>query len=287
MEEAQRVQLLHDLLLKIGLEIKRVCEACGIRYYLFHGSLLGAVRHQGFIPWDDDMDIAMPRADYEKFIEVFPRMTDSRTFFLENWFSEPDFGLSFSKVKLNGTVFQEHSISMTNTHKGIYVDVCPMDLIPDDQAIIQKTARKLRVLGMLYKFRKGYLPTDPNNRKQHIMAKVVGTVGKLIPERVLRDRIIREETRFNHDGRANCIAALSGPYAGKEVFRKDLAEELVAVPFETAVLNIPAGYHEILMDTYGDYLQLPPKSQQIFKHHPEEIDFGPYATAISASGDWR
>ena len=272
-----QAEMLHNLELKIALEIKRVCDECGIRYFLYYGSLLGAVRHKGFIPWDDDLDIAMPRKDYERFIRVFADYVDKDKFFLENWYTENGFGLSFSKVKLNGTTFEEHSIKNADTHKGIYVDVFPLDLLPDDAALIRKTEKKLLLLGKLYKFRQGYLPTNPNDKKQHFLSKIIGAVGKLIPGSTLRGMILREETRYNNDSHAACTAVLSGPYHCRDVFHKELIEDLLPVPFETEIMCIPAGYDKILTSIYGDYMQFPPVEKRVFKHNPEQIDFGIYA----------
>ena len=92
--------------LEIAKEIHRVCEENDIRYFLSDGTFLGAVRHQGFIPWDDDMDIGMLREDYEKFCRIAPQKLGEKYVF-QNWYTDPNYGLPFGKVMKRGTVYQE------------------------------------------------------------------------------------------------------------------------------------------------------------------------------------
>lgn len=273
------LEMLHKLELKIAVEIKRVCEKHNLRYCLAYGSLLGAVRHGGFIPWDDDLDIAMPRDDYEKFIGIFSEETDKDVFFLENWDTEDTFGLSFSKVKLNGTVFEENSIKNTNTHKGVFVDVFPYDCLPDDNDIIGKTAKKLLRLGKLYKFRKNYLPTNPNNKPQLILSKLIGAVGKMIPEKVLRNKIYTEETRYNSSPDIKYTSVLSGAYNCRDLLPAEYLNEFVNIGFENETFCAPARYKEVLTCIYGDYMQLPPEEKRVFRHNALRIDFEKYTEA--------
>ena len=100
--------------LEIAKDIKRVCEENGIRYHLAFGSLLGAVRHKGFIPWDDDMDFGMLREDYERFLEIAPKKLKDE-FFLQTWHTDPYYPLAFAKVRKKGTVFQEAAMIVTTS----------------------------------------------------------------------------------------------------------------------------------------------------------------------------
>lgn len=272
-----QIETLHQLQLMIASEIKRVCLECDIPFFLMSGSLIGAVRHHGFIPWDDDMDIAMPREAYETFIKLFPDHTDLDTFFLENWDREEEFGLPFAKVKLNGTVFEEHSTKHTATHKGIYVDIFPLDALPDDRAAVERAASRLSVLVKVYKLRQGYLPTNPNHRAQYVLAKLIGVAGRLFPRAALKKAILREATRYNADERACCAALLAGSgNHSRDVFHKSAYEQIEWVPFESESMPIPAGYDEILTSLFGAYMQPPPVEERTFRHYPEHIDFGIY-----------
>lgn len=267
---------LHQLELKIALEIVRICKQNGVRCFLIYGSLLGAVRHRGFIPWDDDLDIAMPREDYVRFIRVFQQQTNSEVYFLENWDTEPEFGLSFSKVKLNNTIFEEYSIKNTKTHKGISVDVFPLDLLPNDPKCIRKTAKRLLWLGKMYKFRLNYLPTDPENKNQYYVSKMIGLLSRCIPQKMLRRWIEKEEQRYDNDPAAEMTTFLSGAYNCRDIYNKNLIEEIINHEFEEEMLPIPAQYDAILSKIYGNYMTLPPAEKQVLRHNAERIEFGPF-----------
>lgn len=275
MEKNIELKMLHSLELKIALEIKRVCKKNNIRFFLAYGSLLGAVRHNGFIPWDDDLDIAMPREDYEKFIRIFNQETNTDEYFLENWDTEANYGLSFTKIKLNGTVFEENSIRGTNTHKGIFVDVFPYDELIGDKKKIRKTARRVLILGKIYKFRLGYLPTNPKNRRQKIEAQIIGALAKPISKKWIRRKLYQEETRYNGTN-APFTTFISGAYNVRDYFERSLLDESIEMEFEGVKFPIPENYEQILTCIYGDYMHLPPVEKRVFRHNASHIEFGRY-----------
>ena len=125
----RRVQLTQ---LSIAKEIKRVCDKYGIEYILDSGTLLGAVRHRGFIPWDDDMDIAMTRENYDKFVSVAQTEFKDK-YFLQTWETDKNCPFPFAKVRLNGTSYVENVCEHADIHKGIYVDVFPYDVWPEEK----------------------------------------------------------------------------------------------------------------------------------------------------------
>ena len=112
-------------LLTLLQEFDRVCKALDIPYLLFAGTMLGAVRHQGFIPWDDDLDIMMLRSDYDRFMAEAEQVLDKDTFYLQKEFSE-HWPLFFSKLRLNGTTcLEKYHPKDPMTHQGIYMDISP------------------------------------------------------------------------------------------------------------------------------------------------------------------
>ena len=115
--------------LDILLEIDRVCTENNIKYFLDSGTALGAVRHKGFIPWDDDIDICMMRDDYEKFIRLAPEKL-SQKYFLQTLKTDPGYNKLHAKVRKNGTVFKEDANLMRNMNHGLFVDIYPFDYLP-------------------------------------------------------------------------------------------------------------------------------------------------------------
>ena len=118
-------------------EFVRICDELGLTYYLVCGSALGAVKYKGFIPWDDDLDVALPRPDYEVFCEKAQSMLPSHLF-LQNHHTDPYYPLIFSKIRNSNTAFIEKSYAGTNINHGIYIDVFPLDGYPEDVALQKK-----------------------------------------------------------------------------------------------------------------------------------------------------
>lgn len=130
--QEEYVELMHKVhrrILEIAVEIKRICEKHDIKYFLIAGTLLGAVRHKGFIPWDDDMDIGLLREDYERFVDLCKtELSDQFELINEEL---PNYGLPFIKIQLKGTTFLEKSAPKYPCGNGIYVDCFPIDRMPD------------------------------------------------------------------------------------------------------------------------------------------------------------
>lgn len=113
---------LQNIELQILIDFHQFCFENNLRYYLIGGALLGAARYQKFIPWDDDVDVAMPREDYERLKQIY----FSDRYFLQNTQSDPLFSRCIQKIRMNGTVIEEKSCVGVNIHQGIYIDISPL-----------------------------------------------------------------------------------------------------------------------------------------------------------------
>ena len=123
------IDIMHTKMLEIAVEVDRICKEQGLKYSLYGGSVIGAVRHNGFIPWDHDIDMAMPRKDYDKFVKYMLTHPNEKIFF-SNYKSEKRYPNNWGKVRLNGTVFLEQELaSLTELHKGVFIDLHPIDNI--------------------------------------------------------------------------------------------------------------------------------------------------------------
>lgn len=260
------------IMLHIMKAIHQVCEAHQLRYWLDYGTLLGAVRHKGFIPWDDDMDICMMREDYDRFCQIAPQAL-GEAFFLQHTESDPTFLGMYAKVRLNETLWEEQSASRAQVqHLGLFVDIFPMDAMPKGRFAQRWTA-----------FFYDHLL---NGIKDF---KTFGKTGKGVLRPLLKRclspffslaRIQRLQQR-----KLKALQALeaTSPYVSKLCMdckrdiclRSELATRVLH-PFEDTAFYIPAKAHERLVHLFGDYMRLPPEDQRYNKHAIERYDFGPY-----------
>lgn len=143
------IRPLQMVCLEILKEIDRICTKYNIQYWLEGGSMLGAVRHHGFIPWDDDLDIAMFREDYERFLKIAQKELKPE-YFLQTHEIEREYPLFFAKVRKNNTYIEEECFLSLNFHKGIFVDIFPVDKLPYGVNKVKVYCKKLRILFLFY-----------------------------------------------------------------------------------------------------------------------------------------
>lgn len=265
----RRVQLTQ---LEIAREIKRVCEENDIRFFLLGGTYLGAVRHQGFIPWDDDMDLGMLRGEYEKFCRIAPEKLGP-DYCLQTWYTEPNYGLPFGKVMKRGTVYLESKKSRRLQENGIYVDIFPFDSVPQDLQQRQKLAKHLLRLYRLRLMKCGYKPWMEEDKV--LWHKRLGYLfyqlqalfcGK---QALARDYDALAEAQPDTD----TVSEQSG-MAQPLYVRRAWCEDLVNYTFEGEQFPAPRAYDEFLTIYYGGYMQLPPEDQRENRHQIVQVDFG-------------
>lgn len=243
-------------------ELDRIAKKYNIKYQLFAGTLLGAVRHQGFIPWDDDIDVAMLREDYERFISVCEKELGA-DYFLQT----PDLEGSpypFSKLRKNNTLFVEGNVEHIDIHHGVFIDVFPMDNVFLDRKYSRPLQRKLNFLMMI--------------RSAKILKRRKGLKGLYIflvnlffrkPLQFYNLKIDAVAQKFrNHDteyvAHLNCVK-LGKDYGGW-YYRRDDFDNIKMFLFEGKLYPGPKRFHELLTLEYGDYMSPPPIDKQ-FPHH--------------------
>lgn len=242
-------------------EFDRICRELKIPYFLFAGTLLGAVRNQGFIPWDDDLDVIMFRRDYDRFLREAPELLDQKRFFLQGEFSE-HWPMFFSKLRLNGTACLEtYHPKDAECHQGIY-----MDIFPCDNAYGSRMGRKIQFLcskvviakGL---FRRGY---ETDNWKK----KVFMQFCRCLPEGIFR-RIVKGPIKTGA-----CVHSFLGGSSkyGKSIYHRSCFAAPVQAAFEDGAYPVPAGYDELLKILYGDYMRIPPEEERVCKRHSVLVD---------------
>lgn len=268
---------LKKCLLYIADEIKRICDILGVNYFLIGGSLLGAVRHKGFIPWDDDLDIGMLRKDYNIFIENAQKLLKD-DFILCNAESDVNCGLSFAKVRIKNTHFYEKE-NPKNIENGIFVDIFPVDIIPKSKLsqVYQNITNYILIRSLMYK----------QNYNIEIKKIYIRYLIKIIDKFFTKQNIIasikKVQTKYNNTKEYNYYGVLGGAYKYHKNFipKNSFTNILKEVEFEDRKYKIPNNPDEILRITYGDYMKLPPKEEQKCKHMNKDIDFGSFLTKFN------
>lgn len=256
--EVRRLQLLELEILK---EIDRVCKKYGITYYLGEGTLLGAIRHQGFIPWDDDLDILMPRNDLEKFMEIVDDELNPN-FKFQFYTNIKNYWVQSPKVRmLNKNEFEQTDLLKYTQDVGPYVDIFPLDNIPKIDKNLEKQYKKINKYRRLIFLKTGF--SNPKSIKQKLML----IHAKFLNITNIHKKILNEATKYNS---IDCkYLANFGSYYSfqKETIPKIAYGEPKYVKFEDGMFPVPNNYDYVLTTVYGDYMKLPPKSKRKSKHN--------------------
>ncbi|MDN7013851.1 LicD family protein [Methanoculleus sp. FWC-SCC3] len=259
--------------LKVLLELKRICDKHQIKYFLAWGTLLGAVRHRGFIPWDDDIDVGMLRSEYAKFLTVCNDEL-SQEYYLQTFESDSGYANSHAKIRLNGTEYLEPANKDILEHKGIFIDIFPLDHIPNNY-LSQKIHRfKLMALSEACLIKYGYR-TEILTLKGKAFHLGLQYLAKIFS----KDQVIkmREEMLQKYNGERTDFYAFG---ASRCYFPAEIFENFSELEFEGFKFRVPEGYTTYLECTYGDYMTLPPEDKRI-RHTSYSPDFGRYANIDS------
>lgn len=259
----EQLNKLHSVEVSILDEIVEICNSYHLRYCLFYGTLLGAIRHKGFIPWDDDIDIAMPREDYDKFCKIALSELPE-PFYLHSSETDDYYWLPFVKVKKKNTIFEESSWNFHTTHNEIFVDVFPLDY----SLTAKSSALKIKFIKAIRRIisckHNGEKPSDVLTRILYIFLQK-DTVSDLVS---LMNRVMTSGCR----GRSNFFidAAASSVDKGFPVSWVCPAKQLV---FEGRMYAAPCNADAILSQMYGpDYMELPPEEKRV-THNPRRLSF--------------
>ena len=249
--------------LDILSEIDEICKKNRFKYSLAYGTLLGAVRHKGFIPWDDDIDIMMPRADYEKFIEYCKY--EHTGFSLASYATDPQYGYIFSKACDKGTVVVPQNMKWKK--HGIQVDIFPIEKLGKDlQAAKRKYASKrfaqeLFVAWNWQRFEKNPHKTLPWNVAKFGMFCISRFVSN---KRLIKSIHHHYRNPSFEDG--EYVGIICGAYRQREIMHSSIYEEYEDIVFEGKTFRSISKWHEYLTTVYGDYMQLPPEEKRVTHH---------------------
>ncbi len=261
--ELTKVQLdgLKEVELNILKAFIEVCQRLELRYYVLGGTMLGAVRHQGFIPWDDDIDVGMPRQDYEKLLSEGQALLPEGLF-LQTFVTDPDYPANFAKIRDSRTTFVESSLKNCDIDHGIYIDVFPLDYYPDEG---EKSFERKKLLLSL-RITDAFSTTGMKTA-----TKMVRWVSRILYPSV-RVAVEKREKLFRSVASGKRIANHCGAWGKKEIVPAHWYGQGKDMAFEGMTVKVPDCHHEWLTQVYGDYMQLPPEEKRIPHHYVEAFD---------------
>lgn len=239
-----------------------LCQELNLPYFLLGGSLLGAIRHHGFIPWDDDVDVGLLRADYDQLVAAAPQRLADSHYFLQTPTSDPNYALSYAKLLDRNTYIEEKN-NVNNARKGVFIDIFPLDRIPEDTTQQREQVTKFQWYNtrILLQLRYHLVNTPFQKFQSPLGSEQLADIAQL---KQARHAVM---TQYQADDTLTNVKNLASQYSyNKEVFSLRQVTELTTVPFERLSVQVPTDYATILTEMYGDYLALPPKSQRTEKH---------------------
>lgn len=264
-------QQLKKVQLMIATDIKRVCENYNIRYFLDAGSMLGAVRHGGFIPWDDDMDIGMPKDDYKKFMEIASEELGEK-YFVDNYNTNDENPLVFTKIRLLGTEYIENKSNALAKHKEVFVDIFPYYYISDNEILRKIEALKMQILTQMLLIKGGFKVWKGESKFKYIKFLPVQILAKCYSVKSIRNKI---DKLYNKYVNTKNICVHAGSCYNYWYFPTTWFNELVDIQFEGIKFKIPKEYDSFLRKAYGDYMKLPPEDERK-THQIIKLDLGKY-----------
>lgn len=238
-------------ILEMAKYIDKLCRENDIEYFLIYGTCLGAVRHEGFIPWDDDFDIGMTYDNYLKFIKVCEDKLDKEKYFLQTYKNEKNYYLSFAKMRDLNTTLIESCNENLDMHRNVFIDVFPLVGYPN-----KKLQRKIFKLSRAFMLSANI--NVINNKFLYNLSRVIIKIfGK---KRILK--VTRKYcSKFDVKNCEYVCSVCDGDPLSKNLYKKEWVEKVKYVKFEDTKLPIPVNYDEVLKTTYNDYMKIPSQNE--------------------------
>ena len=270
-----KLEEVHNILLAYLLEIDRICKKHNINYFLAGGTLLGAIRHKGFIPWDDDADVMMLREDYDKFIKIVQSELPSNLF-LQLPSTEKINHQVFAKIRINNTLFStKFTGQFLDMHNGIFIDI-----LAQDKTGKSKLSQKMHIYATLLTrsmvFNKWGKTDIKTCGRFPIMCKLLNMAKNILPMNFLefiQNKVIllhknNKKSKYLYDG--------MGRNLRRGAFPQEWLKDVIYVDFEGRKFPVPKEYDKYLTYLYGDYMQMIPVSQRKLSHSIVLMDLGEY-----------
>ncbi len=265
--DAEYINVLHHVELEILKDFDEYCKEHDIKYSLYAGTMLGAVRHKGFIPWDDDIDVCMTRCEYRKFQDSLSSC-QMEGYYFENYETDQLCGTCHGKLrKLNTLFLQEGDIDSAGHHE-IWLDVFPLDKMP-----LGSGKKKVRKFGrQLILLTRANVDRTTDSTVVKLARNLVRVIPKPFRSRLLRSRTryLEEQCRSLRDGYV-WVSMSTLTNIDTILFPKSTCESYTKLTFESKSFMSFKDYPELLSIIYGDYMELPPLEERTCRHKPVKV----------------
>ena len=268
---------IQEVELEILKDFMDICDRHGLDYFGIAGTGIGALRHHGFIPWDDDIDVAMPRDDFEKLLPLVEKEMGDK-YLIMNAERYPNDPLMTTRMTMRGTKFKEEALKNIDAPLGIFLDLYPLDKVSDNPKEARRQARDAWFWSKILILRSIPFPMlGFSGWKAKIIHAICGLAHLVlsilhVPKTWIYKKAYEAETRSNHYTKTKNLdffcdtTPYMNLYAVKDIY------PLRKLPFEDVELNFPHNLHNNLTGMYGDYMQLPPEEKRK-NHYPYELEF--------------
>ena len=258
-----------DELKRIEIDILKlfisICKQHNLTYFIIGGTALGAYRHGGFIPWDDDIDVAMPRSDYESFLK-YAQSEFPPNYFLQTHLTDKEYNAIYAKIRNSNTTFLETAARNLNINHGVFIDIFPIDGLPNARKDIKRISRQRRIVKRALAIH--YYP--------HTLKRVFGGIlSRLLLFKFTNKAIIsyfeKKSKKYKYE-KCDLVICHGGAYGDKEILKKEYYGKGSEIRFESLTVIGPERIEDYLSTIYGDYMILPPIEKRVAHHYCDIID---------------
>lgn len=259
-EEIRKIQ---QKSLEMALYFKKICEENHLMFYFCGGCCIGSIRHKGFIPWDDDVDVFMPRKDYEKLRRIWKRRADTEHYTMEDSNEYHNDRNLFLNIRDNTTTFIRPYQTDLDISHGLILDVLPIDGCPDGRF---RRAFQLMWATVYSVYRSQRIPEN-HGRLMNMLGKLALSI---VPSGKIRYHIWhfaeKQMTKYRMEDCRYVTELCAGPHYMKNRYPRKAFEKAVYKEFEGHMMPVPQGYDEYLKIAFGDYMKLPPEEKRVAHH---------------------